>query len=125
MKPGLILPLLPMVLAMLMFVSGNKAEAAVSVGISVGEGRHYYRGDTIVYRTVDPGYSTWYPEYRTTREYPTVYRSSTYYESDRYQSSPSYGTYTTPYVYSSPSVDFNVWFGSDGHRHYGRRTYRR
>jgi hypothetical protein len=127
MKPRLILSLFPILLAMLVFSGDNKAEAASGISISIGGSRHRARdGGVVYYRTADPGYSTWYPTYTTTRDYPTVYRSTTYYESDGYQTSPYYyGTYDTPYEYRAPSVDFNVWFGSDGRRHYGRSSHRR
>jgi hypothetical protein len=113
MRLRLILPLFPILLAMLMLAGGNKAEAAVSVGFSVGGDHHYYHngGAVVQYRTVDPGYSTWYPDYGTTYVYPDTYYASPYY--------------STPYIYTTPSTDFNVWFGSDGRRHYGRSVRRR
>ena len=127
MKPRFILPLFSILLAMLIGASGNKAEAADGVRITIGGGQHRPRGGGVVqYRTVDPGYTTWYPKYDTSRDYPVVYQTSPY-RSEVYQRSPYYGNYSTPYEYrtSTPSVDFNVWFGSDGRRHYGRRYDRR
>ena len=109
MKPKLILPAFPILLAMLLLLGGNKAEAA-NIGFSVGESHHNpHSGAVIQYRTTDPGYSTWYPDHNTTYVYPDP--------------SPTY--YATPYVYTTPSVDFDVWFGSDGRRHSGRREHRR
>ncbi len=130
MKHSLVLPLFPILLAMLLVTGGNKAEAADGVSISIGGGTHRPRtGRVVQYRTVDPGYTTWYPTYSTTyttsRDYPVVYQSSRYYRSDSYQTSRHYSTYSTPYEYRTPSVDFNVWFGTDGRRHYGRRHDRR
>jgi hypothetical protein len=113
MKPRLILPLFPILLALFM-IAGSKAEAAVSVDISIGGGHHYTRGGTVVeYRTVEPGYTTWYPDSSPTYVAPTVYTT--------YTTSPTYVYDSAPYVYTTPSVEFNGWFGSGGSRHYGSR----
>ena len=63
MKPGLMLPVFPILLALFMVVGSHSAQAEVSVGIGIGGDHHRYRSGTVVrYRTVDPGYTTWYPE---------------------------------------------------------------
>ena len=100
MKSRFILPLFPILLAMFMLAGIGTAEAAVSVGVEIGGGHHYSGGG--VYTTVDPGYSTWYPDSSTTYVAPTVYADTSTYVYD-------------PYVYSTPSVEFNGWYGGGGH----------
>jgi hypothetical protein len=102
-----------MLLAMFMLAGISNADAAVSVGIGVGGGHHYYGdGGVIQYRTSDPVYSTWYPDSSTTYVAPPVYYSSPTYVYD-------------PYIYSTPSVGFSGWFGSGdrGHSRYSGRGY--
>src|SRR5579862_1532073 len=96
MKPRMILPMLPVLLAMIMLASSKKAEA-FEVGVSVGGGHYYHNGAVVEYRTTDPAYATWYPDSTTSYVYaPTVY-------DDAYVS--------TPYVYSTDSVGFGGWYG--------------
>jgi len=84
-------------------LSGASSAKAADFNLSVGGGNNGYRYHD--YRTVDPVYGTWYPE--TTSSY--VYSNNAY-------TSP---TYVTPYVYSTPSVEFNSWYGNGYRSHSG------
>jgi hypothetical protein len=118
MNSRLALPLFPVLLVMLMVACSNQAAAEVSVGVTLGGGdRYYHRGGGVVtYRTVDPVYSTWYPDSSTTYVAPPVYYTSPYTT----YPAPTY--YTAPYVYvePTPSISFGAFFGSGGHRSYDR-----
>ena len=108
MKPRMILPMLPVLLAMIMFAGSKKAEAVdVGVGIGVGGGHHYRNGGLVEYQTVDPVYNTWYPD--STASY--VYPDTTYVNT-------GYG-YADPYVYSTDSVGFGGFYGGGRSGHGG------
>lgn len=103
MKSNVLLSTLPVLLAMLVFTGYGKAQA-FELGVNVGEHRHYYHNNVVQYRTSDPVYSTWYPDNSSAYVYSP---SSTVYVDD----SSSYG-YSTPYVYSTESRDYDGWYGS-------------
>jgi len=105
MKPRIVLPVLSALLAAVVFAGGNKAEAVeVGVGVGVGiGGHHHFRDGVVEYRTVDPVYSTWYPDDVVTYDYPVV---------------------ETPYVYGTDWGDFGVWYGGGRGGHGGHYGYR-
>src|SRR6186713_229828 len=108
MKSKMILSLMPVFLVVCVIV-GERAQAIdVGVGINLGGSTRYHRSGTVVYRTVDPVYTTWYPERTTSYDYTPTYYSSSYYDGGY-----GYG-YTTPstYVYSTNSTRYNDWYGS-------------
>lgn len=117
MKSRMILPILPVLLAIVMFV-GSKEAAAFDIGVSVGDGHrsHRYRDRGYVqYRTSDPVYSTWYPDTHTSY----VYVPTRSYYSDGY--------YGNSYIYSTNSSNYNGWYGSGRSGrggHYGDRRRR-
>lgn len=97
-------------------LAGAAYEAqAVDVNVGVGVG-HRRNGGSFSFSTGDSAYQTWYPAQTQTYVYtqPT-YVSPTY-------SSTTYGTtyyQPAPYVYTTPSVGVNAWFGgNDRYRNY-------
>ncbi|HLX61497.1 MAG TPA: hypothetical protein VKX17_09475 [Planctomycetota bacterium] len=100
MKPRVILSLFP-VLLVLFVIGGAQKAGAVEIGVSVGGGYHHGYRD---YRTVDPVYDSWYSSDATSYGY-----------TDNIYVEP---TYVDPYVYVSPSVGFDTWYG-DGYRGHG------
>jgi hypothetical protein len=111
MKSRMFLSTLPVLLAMIVFASNEKAQA-FDLGISVGD-HHHYRGSVVQYRTADPAYTTWYPDSSTTYVYTPS--DSTYYDNG-----PGY---VTPYVYTTESSNYGDWYGTGRSGHggnYGR-----
>jgi len=119
MKSRMILPLLPLVMAIMIFAGSSDAKA-FDIGVSLGgSSRHHYNGGyySTPYRTHDTVYSSWYPHsnsYVYTPSYSTGYYSNGY-------SSPTY-------IYSTESSGYNGWYGSGrsgrgGHYGHDRRGW--
>jgi hypothetical protein len=120
----MIVPMLPVLLAMIMLAGSKKAEA-FDVGVSIGGGHHYRGGTVIQYRTSDPVYSTWYPESSSSYVYVPTYSSSYYGNGYGYRYGNGYSN--SSYIYSTNSGDYNGWYGGgrSGHGGYYGRGYRR
>lgn len=110
MKFKMILPMVPVFLALFMF-AGSKSAQAVDVNVQLGGGHHYRGGNVVEYRTVDPVYNTWYPD--TTQSY--VYTSPT----TSYDSGYSSGYSTGPYIYSTETSSYGGWYGGGRSGHGG------
>lgn len=103
----------PMMLALMMISGAGSAQAAdVHFGVGIGDHGGYRHHE---YRTTDSGYTTWYPDSTTTYVYDNGTPNTVYSDS-------SYSTYSTPYVYTTPSVGFNTWYG-DGYHNHGGGSY--
>jgi len=110
MKPRVILSVFPALLVVFMIAGAQKAAAEdvhIGVGVGVSGGNNYRYHD---YRTSDSSYGTWYPS-------TTVYGG---YSGSSYYGGGYYGnSYSTPYVYATPSVQFNTWYGDGYHSGHG------
>jgi len=110
MKPRILLGALPFV-AMALFACTSKADA-FDVGFGVGFGGHHHGHvhGGVEFRTVDPGYTTWYPA-----ETESTYTYGPYYSGDYY------GTTVAPYNYTvvEPSVGvYTDFYGGGRSRHH-------
>lgn len=99
MKSKIILSLCPVFLAMLM-CGGAQNAGAVELGVNIGGGHGFHGHD---YRTHDNGYDGWYGN------------DGNYVYSDGVTTD---NTYVDPYVYSSPDVGFDTFYGG-GYRDHG------
>src|SRR5579872_209125 len=112
MKSRAFLAMFPVLLAIIVLASSNKAEAFdVHVGVGIG-GHHYRDGAVVQYRTADPVYSTWYPDSDSSYVYvaPT---QTTYYDNNVYVDP------TPAYVYTTESSGYDGWYGGGRSGHGG------
>jgi hypothetical protein len=103
MKTKIVFSMFPTMFMLLMLTGTGASAADVHFGVGIGGHNHYYHNHDYV--TVDPSYSTWYSDNTTPYSY---YDNNTYTDS----------TYVDPYVYSTPGVEFNSWYGG-GYRNHG------